>query len=318
MSTSRVRNYVAKNGERVEGWMRKAVVRLLSYKIVADQIEAGNLQEEERFEHLDVKHLVKNVRQSGICMDVLSQHYQVAFDGCRGIAIPNIEGIEKLFEGKERYPELAIALDSCITEESLYTNLSEMEPEEVYYVYKHQDQFSYKIRQYWWGYHYSKRRGLLVVPYDKVGDIKTIAFRNGVLSMYNRNIQLIGRELLGISTDYVSKMSDDDGSVYNDHKVNVWLRSIIPTSVGELTEETIESVIEDSEKVYSHVGNMIEELKAILSLVRESGGDERFKEKVTAKAIDVFYGKLPLYVNSTDDFVKRLAKKALEKNYRIK
>lgn len=310
MASPRVRKYVNDNSACVETWMNTLleleIQRLLNNKYLEDEPKT----------EIKISKIEFHAGKARIVLDVLEEHYGLAYGRINGIdSYLKVQPLafEEAIKALDEKPEFNLNDPDKISEDSIYTRLSEISLGGLAYIYHHQDEFTFKKCPPSRTGYASFILGVIYKDIEKEAD--RISFRNAIDSMYSKKIPEVGT--VAFNKDW-SHMAIPAWDIKRDHSYEItkYLEALVPKSVPELNTGRITECIQNVKEGIQTLQGILENLTSALATIEESGGDAAFRERFYEKAIDDFRDKAPLLINSEDDDIRELVVRISKKSYK--
>lgn len=325
MTTSRIRNYVKKNPETVENWKYK----VLRYHLIRLITEAhGN--EETPSADFNIYSITGNRGQDNICRDVLYDHFDLCSEytkevtkwGTKVLSLRVYDEafypmIEEIGEVKPEFPTMDVDKKE---ESDIYVFVKNISLPALIYIFNHQDEFVFinKINPSRYSYRSNRGIGGLGVFWkDQAEEADNLAFRNAIDDYYGKRLDVIGPIVCEKEfPDLVEKdwEAGKDRTVHTSDFKNFHL-SLLPKSVDDFNVDNIQYMIERAEHGIAETQKTLQQLHELKASILEAGGDAAFRDLYYAKMIPAFYRSTPLFINTEDTKLKKLAKRAMKNKY---
>lgn len=317
--TSRIRNYVKNNESKVKKWLGDTI-RLYLHRKIYDTIikDTVDYSDKKSFKPEDIAifRVVYNRRSHGIYRDLMRSYYKIADDGgfsgiirVRGSVVTDLvkdKGSRPDFEELYRCQRVKRTRDT-------YTSLCYLSLPEVIYIYNNIDEFDFIIDEIRHSRDLENR--LKVIPRDEIDHADTVSFKNSIDSYYIDKIDVIGKVILDKDLTYLHKMKryTEKSTVNNwgDYFLGVYCFD----TVKEMRTEHISEKLKDITFFIDILNKKKQAYQDILDFIKESGGDEKFKEIYYKKMIDHFYKDIPINMASDDAMLSEMCNRACKKRY---
>jgi len=321
MPSTRVRNYVKKNPERVEEW-RRAVLRLHIIRVLTEAY--GEADMEVDFSADDI---TRNRGQINIFNDVMREHYVLGRDYRKGTYGHTFSVNTKVFGDMTKdigvKPELKSEGHDRTNECDIYTVLKDLSLESLAYIYWNQDEFVFMPKDVRRAYSsYSTCGGLGVYFKALKEEADHLAFRNALDEHYANKMGTVCEAVFGLDCPDLTEIRPTYGKGAGASEENVTHsyasahKELLPPRKEAIDEHKLDQLIGYARERAAKFQNTLEQLEAMRASYLEAGGDETFSELYYQKMIDYFYLNLPLFLNSEDKRLKDMAARAARKEER--
>lgn len=328
MPTARIRNYVKKNPNTIEGWrdkvLKKHIVRVLT------EVH-GAAYEEVSSEDFSISNITGHGGQDKICRDILYDHYELASEcetqasgtygtyKTRTVVVYETEFYE-MTKGRGVKPVFPTVDVDKVNEDDVYTLIKKMSLDNLIYIYENQDEFCFLPKTYarYYGNGSNRCEGLGVFFKSQKDDADNMSFRNALDKYYGDKLNVIGPLVCDKKLPDLIKKEGEYGESYapDSTEFGDYHGTLFPEDISHLKTEHINKLLSNVQYGMDTLLKTQQQLLELQGSIKEAGGDDAFRDKYYEKMMENFYRNIPLFINVKDADLKALAKRASKKQFK--
>lgn len=322
MATARVKKYVKEHGELVEGWLYKAI-RLHIIRELSIEYKVEGVEEIYPYDIVDL------ANQHKICVDVLNEHYGIAYGvskrGKYNQLITEIHLDVSVFQetikGLAVKPEIPLSWSNLISEDDIYFPLTHLSLANLVYVYENHKDYSFRFcknaRITKRSFDNSKAKELCVIDKVLEDHADNLSFRNAIDLFYIKEAGVVSECVFDKPAPNLNnhaKMFGDKEACASYHFVGVH-DDILPNGIVDLNSTKMNALVSKAQEQVDVLSKTLEQLKALRDSIVEAEASGGLEDLYYGKLIEHLTQSIPLYINSTDERAKDIARRLAKKHY---